>query len=172
MDWILEHFDKEWSVIMNTPVLLILYIAVGASITHLFYAKFLLPSKDELINLLREENKKLKSKNSDTQKPITKQEIRTFLESINPEILEMVDKGEKKIFMVIGGRKEAELAIISSRPDFNKYLSVEKTDYTHWEGESKILTWEYEIKKEYIIELEHRGQAEGYCLSPKDALKE
>lgn len=55
-----------------------------------------------------------------------KQEIRTLLESINPEILSKIDKGRAKILVPISPTKLVKLTNLSENPNFNKYLSVEQ----------------------------------------------
>ena len=61
-------------------------------------------------------------------KPVTKQEIRTLLESINPAILSKIDKGQKKILVPINTYKLVKLTSLSENPNFGKYLSFKQVN--------------------------------------------
>jgi hypothetical protein len=80
----------------------------------------------------------------------TKQEIRNFLESINPKILEMVNNGQKEILLSINIPNEVELIRLSKLPDFDKFLLFEKYGFG-----------DYMLNCTPFV---------GYRLYPKDAL--
>jgi hypothetical protein len=98
--------------------------------------------------------------NTTNVKPVTKQEIRSFLEDVNSEILQKIDTGRKEIRILISIPKEVKLLNLSERLDFNKFLSFKQCqcDDVH-------------SSKDYIIELNDLSWKVGYCLYAKDALK-
>ena len=95
----------------------------------------------------------------------TKQEIRTLLESINPEILRRIYAGQKKILTTLSTPNEVKLSNLSERPDFEKYLSFkqinnEKDDFNDFEDPNifiegdKYFSWEqayYHYPKDALI---------------------
>lgn len=103
---------------------------------------------------------------NDLQKRLydTKQEIRTFLESVNPAILQKIDAGEKEFCVGFGALKQVELADLSKRPDFGRFLLFRKGSnlgYLHTaNGKFGPL----------ILELGQMGILEEYYLYPKDVL--
>jgi hypothetical protein len=66
------------------------------------------------------------SKPTRNSKTNTKQEIRDFLESLNPEILQRIDAKEKVIVIHADIETQTGLIMLSKLPDFDKYLSFEK----------------------------------------------
>jgi hypothetical protein len=104
---------------------------------------------------------KLKDASSSQQQTAnikTKQDIRTFLEAINPQILKKIDVGELVIPILIGWKAHIRLQTLSGYPDFGKFLSYHKA-----EG--------YELKMDnYIKELNDDFLEEKYIFNPKDAL--
>jgi hypothetical protein len=149
VEWVLEHLVKEWDTAMNTPIIFIFYTLVGICISFIFYTYVMLPRKNDLIALLQEENKKLKSKDGNTQKPVTREEVRTFFESIAPEILQEIDAKQKEIRVDMSILQEIKFIELSERPDFGKYLSFTKEDGSY--------TW-------------NCVQMTVYYIFPKDAL--
>ena len=95
-----------------------------------------------------------------TIKPVTKQEIRVFLESINPEILRKIDIRQKEIPILIGAVKQVKLSNLSERPDFKNFLSFTRGYGSVVGGGSNG----------YIDELGESGMKSRYILCPKDAL--
>jgi len=55
----------------------------------------------------------------------TKQDIRTLLESVNPEILKQIDFGKPEIKVEIGQIHFLKLVSLSDRTSFSKYMSYE-----------------------------------------------
>jgi hypothetical protein len=97
------------------------------------------------------------------KKQDTKQEIRTFLESINPEILRRIDKGQEEILTYIKANY-VKLAILSEHPDFEKYLSFrhinnDKDDFTDFDDPNIFIDGDV-----------HFSWIDAYYLYPKDAL--
>ncbi len=111
-------------------------------------------------------DKERKREIDDLQKQLygAKQEIRTFLESINPKILQKVDEGQKEICAGIGALKQMELAELSKRQGFGNLLLFRKGSnlgYLHTaNGKFGPL----------ILELGQMGILEEYYFYPKDAL--
>jgi hypothetical protein len=87
----------------------------------------------------------------------TKQDIRTFLESINPEILRKVDTGQKEIHVLISIPKQMKLSDLSERSDFSKFLFFKRSGDVSLGGGQ-------------INELNQNGAMDGYYLYPKDTL--
>jgi hypothetical protein len=95
-------------------------------------------------------------------KPVTKQEIRSFLESINPEILKRIDEGQTEIHIAICSYKCKDLKDLSKRLDFDNYLRYKPTGDVCM-GCDRL--------KDYILDLERCGQKDGHYFYPKDALR-
>ena len=87
--------------------------------------------------------------NEQTVKPVTKQEIRTFLESVDENILRAIDSEIKKFDVRLKTIEQVKLNELSEHPDFKKYLTFEDT------GE---------------IGFGKAGTSVKYILYPKDAL--
>lgn len=68
----------------------------------------------------------LKQITSPIVKPVTKQELRTFLESISPLILDQIDTKEKVIGVWLGNRGEDKLLDLSERPGFDNLISIKR----------------------------------------------
>jgi hypothetical protein len=113
--------------------------------------------QQQITNLQKTQNK---ISNTDTQKTITKQDMRTFLESINPTILQAIDNGEKEINVCLGTIKEAKFIELSGHPDFDKFLSFKQIQGTTV-GKNR---------PGFITESGQQGIMNNYCLYPKDAL--
>lgn len=94
----------------------------------------------------------------------TKQEIRSFLETVNPEILKRIDVGRKEILVCISTQDAVRLSNLSEYVDFNKYLSFRQA--TIGEDDSKGL----EDPNIFIENNEYLWATNGYYLYPKDAL--
>ena len=101
--------------------------------------------------------------NTDTinVKPVTKQEIRAFLESINTEILQRIDGRQKEMHVLMSDSKRAKLIELSERPDFNKFLDIKKSG-AHCIGGAP--------ESGFIKEFGENGAMVGCYLYPKDAL--
>jgi hypothetical protein len=111
-------------------------------------------------------NKEQEKKITDLQKQLfdSKQDIRTFLESIHPEILQMVDEGQKEICVGLGDLKQTELADLYERPDFGRFLLFRKCEgsYNYVEpGETMIIELGQGLR--YVVK---------YYFYPKKALIE
>jgi hypothetical protein len=93
-----------------------------------------------------------------------KQEIRTFLESINPLILQKIDAGEKEIIVSIIPDTHIKLVSLSQqKTDFDKFLSFEWSGYVSGKCDSII---------EDLSPTGHiRPETTEYYLHPKDVLK-
>lgn len=91
----------------------------------------------------------------------TKQDIRTFLESMNREIIQRIDTRQTEIHVLISIPKQIELKDLSKRPDFDKFLSCTPT------GDICIAC---DHLKDFIMDLSQAGEKDGYYLHPKDAL--
>lgn len=94
-----------------------------------------------------------------------KQEIRTFLESISPQILDKIDAKEKKIRIWLSSTSENKLSRLAEHTDFENFLSFEKANknmvlYENLEGDFNG----------FLKGRNETGLLEGYYLSPKDAL--
>ena len=96
-----------------------------------------------------------------TPKPVTKQEIRTFLESINPDILKMLDAEQEAIHVFMSIPTQIEFIELSKRPDFNKFSSIKKSG-------AKCIGGKPETG--IIKESGENGYMDGYYFYPKDAL--
>ncbi len=92
-----------------------------------------------------------------------KQEIRTCLESINPEILQRIDAGRKKILVCISMQDAVKLSNLSERVDFDKYLSFRQATL---EGDFNGL----EDPNIFIENVKYMWVSNGHYLYPKDAL--
>lgn len=100
--------------------------------------------------------------NTDTinTKPVTKQELRTFLEDINREILQGIDS-RKDMHVLMGIPTQIRLIELSKRPDFDKFLYIQKSG-AHCIGNMPEVG--------LIKEVGETGYMDGYYLVPKDAL--
>jgi energy-coupling factor transporter transmembrane protein EcfT len=88
----------------------------------------------------------------------TKQDIRTFLESVNPEILRKIDRGQQHIHISMSIPKEVTLLALAEHSDFGKFLAIKKdlgdaSDPNEWINEVNDQSWR-------VV----------YLLCPKDAL--
>lgn len=94
----------------------------------------------------------------------TKQGLRTFLESVNPEILQRIDKGGTEILTILSASSHVKLVNLSEQPDFNNYLSFkhigdEENDFNDFEDPNVFV----EGDKMHIW-------TQAYYFYPKDAL--
>ena len=167
---------------------LLVGILIGSGFIHFLYDIYILPSKDGQIELLerekkssddqvvllRQETESLQSElqkalnpeqeqhlNKDTK--IIKQEIRTVLESISPEILQRIDSRQTEIGVWLGITEQVKLNSISERLGCEQYLTFKKTKYI-W-----IMT-SGKHKLNFIVPANAVGMLTGYYLYPKDAL--
>jgi hypothetical protein len=93
-----------------------------------------------------------------------KQEIRTLLETINPEILRRVDLGSNRINVMIGQIHATQLASLSSQERFSKYLEFKQTGGTMMASHNVRLG-------DYLNDETESSMMVGHTLYPKDALK-
>src|SRR5665213_1170471 len=93
----------------------------------------------------------------------TKQDLRTFLESLNPEILKDIDSGQSEIEVFIGTVSQMKLSNFSERQNFKSYLSFKQT--------SNILQGSSNKIGNSLNEVGEEGVMTGFILYPKDALK-
>ncbi|MGB8225511.1 MAG: hypothetical protein WCE45_01395 [Sedimentisphaerales bacterium] len=177
MDEWFVRIKKEWPVVKSAPysffMCFVSGIFIGGIIIFFAYSSFVLPAKDAQISLLQAEIAKLSKEKSvnNINAPVTKQEMRSFLESVNPEILKMVDAKQREIYVLFSDPTRKGFFDLANRPDFNKFLSHRKTDDTFL-GEQQIVRHKRDVNDSnyYINELGQYGIREGYCLYPKDAL--
>jgi hypothetical protein len=94
---------------------------------------------------IKDEKKKTISNKGDI-----KQQIRAFLEALNPEILQRIDTGRKEIEIELLAREIHILMRLSEHLDFDKFLRFEETGGTVYR---------------------ERGRLTIYRIYPKDALK-
>ena len=94
-----------------------------------------------------------------------KQEMRTFLESISPEILRRIDAGRKEILVCISTQDAVKLSNLSERVDFDKYLSFRQATL---EGDDFNGLGDPNI---YIESNKYSWANNGHYLYPKDAIK-
>ena len=105
----------------------------------------------------------------------TKQYIRTFLKSVNPEILQKIDMGQKEIYVFISPAVEVKLNDLSKLLGFNKFLSFNKVQRTfigaYYDGnDPEIIEASKKLLAGFIPQVNESGFVQGYCLYPKDAL--
>jgi hypothetical protein len=169
-----EIWNKEWPIVKSAPcsfaVVLLIGVTIGCSIMFFIYSNFILPDKDAHVDLLQDQIDKLEKEKQPNSidvtniTPVTKQEIRTFLESINPEILQRIDLGQKKILVCISTQDTVKLSNLSERVDFDKYLSVKQITF---EDDSNDLG-DPNIS---IENDEYLWVNNGHYLYPQDALR-
>jgi len=94
---------------------------------------------------------------------ISKQDIRSFLESINPEILQKIDAEQKEIHIFISQPKQMKLVDLSTYPNFYNFLSFQRIGYD--------ITSSDDHMDGFINELGQNNEMYGYYLYPRDALK-
>ncbi len=93
----------------------------------------------------------------------SKQDIRSFLESINPEILKKIDVGQKEIRIFIGKPNAMKLVDFSTYPNFYKFLFFQQSDDK---------TFPDLPKDGFINQLDaNEVWLYGYYLYPRDAIK-
>ena len=92
-----------------------------------------------------------------------KQEIRTFLERVDPEVLKLVDAGQPEIKVMLSTVSESRLYSLAERQGFNKYMAARRTATWSLGSDNKF--------PGFINELGAAGAMSGYALYPKDALK-
>jgi hypothetical protein len=93
----------------------------------------------------------------------TKQAIRSFLESLRPDVLAKVDAGEKQIGVWLGSVNQTKLSTLSERPWFDSFLSFKKTKQM-W-----IIMGEAQMG-DFIRPTGEDGTLIGHYLYPKDSL--
>jgi len=90
-----------------------------------------------------------------------KQQIRTLMESINPNVLGRIDAGQTQIPVLIGAINQAKLAEISQRGGFGAYLSFRKVGTTAG-GQTFVSGF---------LNDDDVGMRQGFILMPKDAIR-
>jgi hypothetical protein len=93
----------------------------------------------------------------------TKQDIRTILESVNPEILRQIDAGSPSVKVLISSMHRTKLAMLSDRPSFSKYLSFGAPD--------AVVVGARNILGGYLNDIGDESDQNAMMLLPKDALK-
>jgi hypothetical protein len=97
------------------------------------------------------------------EKQDTKQSIRSFLESLRPDILAKVDARAKQIGVWLGSVSQTKLTMLSERPGFDTFLSFKSTaNIWMTVGEAQM--------GDFIKPPGENGTLTGYYLYPKDAL--
>lgn len=96
----------------------------------------------------------------------TKQEIRSFFNSVDSEILQKIDAGQKEIPVLISISKERELAALTTYSNFYNFLYVQKSDDDGYVVESNELP----SKKSGPQIIDLRPTHYRYYLYPKDNL--
>ncbi len=132
----------------------LLFLLMGLTISIILTAHSMYMDKTEQIAALQEAH----STPSLTIKPVTKQEIRTLLESINPEILRCIDKRQKQLHVMMSIPTQMNLLALSKGQGFEKYISIEKSG-------SKCIGGQPEDG--LIKEAEESGYMDGYYIYPK-----
>lgn len=92
----------------------------------------------------------------------TKQDIRSFFESINPEILHRVDTSRDEIPVLLGSQDQLKLSELSKRSDFDSYLSARK-------GKDGVIVDGRPTTNE-LRRMGQTGYMDRYYFYPKDAL--
>ena len=118
-------------------------------ITFLIAAVFIAP-------FLKYQNRENEPIDRDTRK-----EIRTLLESVNPEILKRIDEGQKEIPVRFNTIAQVKLSELSNHQDFYRFLDFKKTG-------SIVSGANY--TGSFIGEPNEISFTECYYLYPKDAL--
>jgi hypothetical protein len=111
-----------------------------------------------------------KLQDAQAQKDSTKQEIRSFLKTVNPEILQRIDLGEEEIRVDISQPKQMKLVALSTLSNFYNYLSFQHPDYV------AVPMPPRERPPVFIMELgcdiNNSSSFHTWYLYPKDALRE
>lgn len=125
----LNALKQEWPTVKAAPrsfiICFIVGIIIGGGAILFLYSYFVLPGKDAQISLLQTLTDGQKQNSSDA-KTDTKQDIRTFLESISPQILVKINAKEKKIGAWLGPINEGKLLTLAERAEFKNFLSFKK----------------------------------------------
>ena len=117
-----KHYQHKWKrweqIIMRTAFCL---FVISFIIATFLVAPFLKDksNKQEISELKRDLTAPKQTLN-------TKQDIRNFLEAVNPEILQRIDAGQTLIPIRLSFTAEERLKKLSKQPDFNKFLILEK----------------------------------------------
>jgi hypothetical protein len=152
----------------------VLGIFIGGIVIFFMCNNLILTSKNAQIDLLQTQlsnDKRIQTDNIDIKD--TKQAIRTFLESVNPAILQMIDEGQKKICAYISDDSQKKLTALYSRPDFAKYLSFEShaDEYSGYFNATRPYEQQATfVGKDCVIELNKPEMLSKYYFYPKDAL--
>ena len=93
----------------------------------------------------------------------TKEDIRSFLKKVNPQIVTMIDNGWPEIGVFLGAPSEVRLSDLSEREDFKKYLSFKKGTSLMTGGGNKM--------GNYLNEEGEEGLMTSFILYPKDSLR-
>ncbi len=166
---LVDFWEKELPKVKNAPLPFGIGVVMGGTAIYLLYAIFLIPGKDSTITLLQQERDSLRDAqkqngSGNAAKTDTKQDIRTFLEDINSEILQKVDAGQKRILISVSIPKQIELLGLSKQHlDFSNYLSFRQIGPNDDINEAD-LTNRIDEKNDY-------GWKQACFLFPKDALK-
>jgi hypothetical protein len=134
------QWGKERVEMRDAPfsfvICLIIGVVCGAVGVFLLYNYIVIPSKDAQISLHKETINSLKAKVDDLQIALhqndsenalkTKQKIRVFLKSFNPEVLQKIDAGEKEIPILSTKETMMKLMDLSTYPNFNNFLSFQE----------------------------------------------
>ncbi len=140
-------------------VILFIGVVIGCAFMLFIYSNFILPDKDAHIELLQEQKAKLEKEKQPNGvgvtniKTVTRQEIRTFLESISPKILQAIDAGQERVYVLISIPEQVELTNLSKQPDFSSFLSFEQSGNVDIHSGGN-----------------RAGHRDGYYFYPKDAL--
>lgn len=81
--------------------------------------------QQQTINGLQDSLAQKQSRDTDVRINI-KQELRTLLESISPEVLQSIDTGQKEIPVQLGITTQVKLSELLKHPDCDNYLSFKK----------------------------------------------
>lgn len=145
-------------------LILIIGFGLGCLFMLFIYSSFIIPNKNAHIALLQEQ-KKTNDEGDKNLKPITKQEIRTFLESIHPEILRRIDHDYAKILTTLSVPNQVKLTNLSERPDFEKYMSFKQIN-----NDTDDFN-DFDDPNVFIEGDEYFNWIQAHYLYPKDALK-
>jgi hypothetical protein len=168
LEWIKEHWKKEWPEMKDAPVAFTICsfvgFIIGIVVAAIVFEHVIIVGKDSTITLLQQKLTLLQSEKDELSKELqntpsqkakdAKQDIRSFFESIDPNILKKIDAGQKEFHISITDSEQTKLLNLSKYPDFDKFLSFEQI-----EG---VIT--------FVGGKNRTGVGGEYVFSPKDAL--
>ncbi|MBN1787616.1 MAG: hypothetical protein JW806_04400 [Sedimentisphaerales bacterium] len=184
--WFVRKIKDEWSLVKSAPFFFSLCIVFGAFAawagTSYLYKTFIVANKDGVIALKEQEKGLLQTEieqllrekensNADTSNVGTRQLLRAFLKSVNPEILQRIDSGDANIRVFMNVLNQVKLDVLYWRPDIDKFLRAEKGDKFSKGKQSDIAKFGDRFK-DCIYDNVEIGELNNYDLYPEEALRE